>query len=343
MRPNKNIKKILVIGNLYPDSFPENIAVTLKNMGYLTAVFSLDPFINTSNAYFRILSGYAKRVSPLIENYFSKKLVRKAIDFNPDLIISTEPMIPPNAIIEIKKQTGAATVCWFTDSIANLDRQYILASPYDIIFTKEPFMAEFFEKKLGKNAFYLPEACNPIWHKLTDLNDEEKKHFGCDINITGNMYYYRALILENFMDYNIKIWGPVFPKWLNSTTRKFFQNEYVMKEKKAKAFKAAKINLNLIHYTEIRGVNCRAFEIAGCDGFQIADSKPTMKDLFEIGKEIVVFETLKELKEKVAYYLSHEKERNEIALMGYERAHKDHTYEQRLKTLIKEVNNLQSR
>lgn len=340
MNSLNGIKKILVIGNLYPDSFPENIAIALKNMGYLTAVFSLDPFLNTSHARLRILSGYAKRIFPVIENYFSKKLIRKAIDFEPHLVISTEPMIPPNAITEIKKQTGAAAVCWFTDSIANLDRQYILASPYDIIFTKEPFMADIFRKKLGKNTFYLPEACNPVWHKLTDLNDEERRHSSCDINITGNMYYYRALILENFMDYNIKIWGPVFPKWLNSATRKFFQNKYVTKEKKAKAFRAAKINLNLMHYTEISSVNCRTFEIAGCGGFQIADSKPAMKDLFEIDKEIVVFETLKELKEKVAYYLSHEKERNEIALRGYERAYKDHTYEQRLKILIQEVNSL---
>lgn len=343
MSSNRIIKKILVIGNIYPDSFPENIVFTLKNMGYLTTIFSLDPFINTSNARLRILSGYAKRAFLTVENYFSQKLVKKIIDFKPDLIISTEPMVSPNAIMEMKKQTGAAAVCWFTDSVANLDRQYILTSPYDIIFTKEPFMVDIFRKKLGKNIFYLPEAYNPNWHNSTDLNDEEKRHFSCDINITGNMYYYRALILENFMNYNIKIWGPVFPKWLHSATRKFFQNEYVAKEKKAKAFKAAKINLNLMHYTEIYGVNCRTFEIAGCGGFQIADFKPTIKDLFVIDKEIVVFETLKELKEKVAYYLSHKKEREEIALRGYERAHKEHTYEQRLKTIIKEVSNLQSR
>lgn len=340
MHLNISIKKILVLGNPYPDSFQENIVVALKNMGYLTAVFSLDPPISDSNTYLKTLRNYAKRIFPAIENYFSKKLVKKTIDFKPDLIISTESMIPPNAITEIKKQTGATVVCWFTDSIANLDRQYMLASPYDILFTKEPFMADIFRKKLGKNTFYLPEACNPVWHKITDLNDEEKRHFSCDINITGNMYYYRALILENFMDYNIKIWGPVFSKWLDSPTRKFFQNEYLAKEKKAKAFRAAKINLNTMHYSEIYGVNCRTFEIAGCGGFQIADFKPALKDLFEIDKEIVVFETLKELKEKITYYLSHEKERNEIALKGYERAHKDHTYEQRLKTIIREVNNL---
>ncbi len=51
-------------------------------------------------------------------------------------------------------------------------------------------------------------------------------------------------------------------------------------------------------------------------------------------KDIKKVLVIGELKEKVAYYLSHDDEREEIALRSYERAHKERTYEQRLKTIM---------
>ena len=148
------------------------------------------------------------------------------------------------------------------------------------------------------------------------------------------MYYYRTLVLEQLMEHEIKIWGPAYPRWLDSPTRALFKAKYVVMEEKAKAFQAAKINLNLLHPTEIYGINCRAFEIAGCGGFQLIDLKAGLDELFEPEKEVVTFRTLKELKEKTAYYLVHEDERRQIALRSYERAHREHTYEQRLEKLI---------
>ena len=44
---------------------------------------------------------------------------------------------------------------------------------------------------------------------------------------------------------------------------------------------------------------------------------------------------LPELSEKIRYYLSHEEERLEIAIRGYEKAAKYHSYETRLAQMIK--------
>ena len=41
-----------------------------------------------------------------------------------------------------------------------------------------------------------------------------------------------------------------------------------------------------------------------------------------------------ELREMVDYYLTHSKERNEIARKGQERAYRDHTYVTRMQELI---------
>ena len=334
------IKRILVIGDYFPDSFADNIIITLKNMGHEVCWAPANPFANTDKAYSRIIASYALKIFPKLESVMSAKLIDTATHFNPDLVISTQSGVAPETIAKMKNKTGAIIVCWYTDSVANLVRQYILAAPYDALFCKDMYMVELFRKKLNKNTFYLPEACNPLWHNTTTLNEDEEKYYGCDISVAGNMYYYRAMILEELMEHELKIWGPMFPRWLNSETRKAFQGRYIAKHEKAKAFIGAKINLNTVHYTEVSGLNCRAFEIAGCGGFQIVDYKSALNELFEIGKEIVTFDTIGELKDKVAYYLEHDNERREIAGKGYLRAHKDHTYEKRLVTVLEVVSNL---
>ena len=60
--------------------------------------------------------------------------------------------------------------------------------------------------------------------------------------------------------------------------------------------------------------------------------------MFDIGKEIVVYNNLADLDNKVKYYLDNEEERESIAKAGYERSKKDHTYFERSKRLVEIIN-----
>ena len=60
-------------------------------------------------------------------------------------------------------------------------------------------------------------------------------------------------------------------------------------------------------------------------------------ELFEEDREIVMFKTPEELVEKAAYYLTHEKEREEIARAGRRKVLNCYTYEKKLKQLMKWV------
>jgi len=195
-------------------------------------------------------------------------------------------------------------------------------------------MVESFRAKLGINAHYLPEACNPLWHHRVELNEADKRMYACDLTTAGNMYYYRARMVEPFKDYDLKIWGKSYPLWLTSPLRSRYTDVYVGEIEKAKAFNGAKIVLNTMHYGEITGVNCRLFEAAGCGAFQLADWKPGLPEFFEPEREIVTFHTREELKEKVDYYLAHPEERRKIADRAYARSHREHTYEIRLKKMF---------
>lgn len=326
--------RILVSGDVYPDSFARNIVATAGHMGH--QVVSVQ---ESSSRGIRSLYGWApglvlSRVIPRFETARRAAWVRSVRDFQPDLVLVTHGHLPPDIVDRLRKVTTAKIALWFPDHLANLGRQYVLASSFDAWFFKDPYMASTFSQKLGLNAHYLPEACNPLWHRRTELTEDERLKYGCDLVTASNMYYYRARSLEMFRDYDLKIWGVSYPRWLKSPLRGAYQDVYVAEAEKAKAFNAARIVLNTMHYGEIEGVNCRLFEAAGCGAFQIADWKPALPELFEPEREIVTFRTRQELKEKVDYYLARPEECREIAARACARAHRDHTYEKRLERMF---------
>ena len=101
----------------------------------------------------------------------------------------------------------------------------------------------------------------------------------------------------------------------------------------SKAFAASKINLHLGSFTNNHP---RLFNVIASGGFLLTHLTPEdegpggIGDLFEIGKEIEVFRTKKEMREKIEYYLSHESQRRQIALAGYQRLMREHTMAHRM-------------
>jgi len=136
------------------------------------------------------------------------------------------------------------------------------------------------------------------------------------------------------------MWGNPLAIWLKvPELNKMIMNEAVFNTNKSKAFKAAKIVLNNLHPAVIDAVNKRGFEICGTGGFQIISDRPAVYELFEVGKEIITYKDLDDLKNKIDYFLDpiNKNERINIAQAGYKRAMKDHTYEIRLTQLLKTV------
>lgn len=332
--------EIMIIGDIFPDSLAMNIAETLKKQGHSVVETTDNPLFNTTNLIMRKVAPYLIKMMPRIEKYFNEKIFLLVKKRRPEVIVCTKSTINPALIKRIKKEIKTHIVVWFVDSLANFGKQYIFASDYDALFFKDPFIVDFTRKKLNLNSYYLPECCNPLWHKKVQLTSKDKEYYGCDLTAVGNLYYYRVLLLEQFKDYNFKIWGNPMPIWMDSSIKNLIQNRYVSCLEKSKAFNAAKIVMNNNHYSEISGTNCRTFEIAGCGGFQITDWKEGIAELFEPEKEIITFQTKEELKDKVDYYLIHEKERKEIAERAYKRAHNEHTYEIRLNKIFEIINKL---
>lgn len=99
-------------------------------------------------------------------------------------------------------------------------------------------------------------------------------------------------------------------------------------------FHNSKINLNITAKSIRSGLSLRIFDVLGCGGFLITNYQAELPEFFEIGKDLVAYESENHLKELCAYYLTHDDERNEIARHGYETVVNNHTYDIRMLQII---------
>ena len=102
----------------------------------------------------------------------------------------------------------------------------------------------------------------------------------------------------------------------------------------SKIFFLSRINLNITLPSIETGLPQRIFDIMGSGGFVLTNYQKEIDEYFTIGKEIEVFHNLKELKEKTAYYLSHEKERLQIAINGYQKVRRNFSYQHQMMKIL---------
>lgn len=76
-----------------------------------------------------------------------------------------------------------------------------------------------------------------------------------------------------------------------------------------------------------KGGNMRLFEATGAGTCLVTDWKENLEEFFEPEKEIVSFKTPEECLEKLNYLLSHENERESIALAGQKKTLNEYSYE----------------
>jgi spore maturation protein CgeB len=79
--------------------------------------------------------------------------------------------------------------------------------------------------------------------------------------------------------------------------------------------------------------NIRMFEATGAGSCLLTDNKKNMPDLFEIGKEVIVYDSEDDCIEKIKWLLDHEEERNKIAMAGKKRTLNHHTVANRCEAI----------
>ncbi|MCB1282527.1 MAG: glycosyltransferase family 1 protein, partial [Salinibacterium sp.] len=92
------------------------------------------------------------------------------------------------------------------------------------------------------------------------------------------------------------------------------------------------IDINRIYQPDI--VTLRCFEVTACGGLLAAEHSPDLPALFEPGREVLVWNTVSELKDLIRHALAHPAERRAMARAGRERFLAEHTIRRRLETML---------
>jgi glycosyltransferase involved in cell wall biosynthesis len=136
-----------------------------------------------------------------------------------------------------------------------------------------------------------------------------------DIGFCGNILN-RGDWIDSLNDFNIK------------------KDIFVIGDEMVKAINTYKIHFNRNIANDI---NYRTFETLGCKTFILTNYTEGLEKLFDLQKDLVVYTTKEDLKEKVKYYLANPNKRKEIEESGYQTALKRHTYDSRAKYLMRIV------
>ena len=146
------------------------------------------------------------------------------------------------------------------------------------------------------------------------------------------------MVTELSKKYNMYVYGDEY--WKNiecdSVQYKGYAEHF---NEMPKVFKSSKINVNYTRVYVESGMPMRIFDILGSKGFLATNYKDEIDRYFIDGKDLIKYRDTKDLLEITEYYLNNEKERQEILLNGYYKVKEYHTYDIRLKEIMKIVKN----
>lgn len=111
---------------------------------------------------------------------------------------------------------------------------------------------------------------------------------------------------------------------ISTFTKKVQHQDYINKINRSK--------ICITSNNKFRSLSIKYYEIMACGRLLMADEPEDLNELgFTNGKHLVIYKSLDDLKNKILYYLSHEKEREDIAKQGMDFVRTNHNNVVRVK------------
>ncbi len=340
--------KILVVLPIYGGSLPigQYCVEALKALGHKVEVFEAPDYQSTQLALGSLKVSAEKNnfLQNTLANLLSEAVYAQAERFHPNLVLALAQAPLTRAVLKRFERDKIPTAMWFVEdyNLFTYWRSYANLYTHFFVIQQEPFLT-LLKEGGHQSAHYLPLAALPTFHKKQELSPEEQAKYGSDVGFLGAGYANRRLEFRKLHGFDLKIWGS---DWDGETILKpYIQNNglRVNPEESVKVYNATKININLhssIHTDKTTMgdfVNPRTFELASMGAFQLVDKRTLMPELFEIegeNKELATFTKFDEVPDLIRYYTEHKEERESIAKRATQRILKDHTYQQRMHTLL---------
>jgi len=262
---------------------------------------------------------------PLWKPVKSWQLQQEILKFNPDKIFFSGGV---DAVYPLKTNvffTGVAP-----ETLSATERK--IGQMADLVVTNDPSHIQLWQNLKAKRTICLPiSAVDPDYFKPAKIKPT------IPVSFVGSLFSSRqpqlAQIAKLYPD--LKIWGwlPPLVKLLPQLQASY-QGEAWGKQV-VHIYQKSLIGLNLAPQHLPQAGNLRTFEIPACQALLLSDQ--LNPDWYLPGKEAVVFTTPQDCVRKIHYYLTHPQQRKAIALKGWQRTIKDHTYLTRFSQLIADI------
>lgn len=334
--------RVLLLGSHINYNLEHYVYMNLVKLGYEVKFYGYKEKLGRLTNTVRMTITRSKLLRDMASTFLLNKIndeIKKiAEQFHPDLMLSIKgEAVKPETVEYIKEVLRAKTALWYPDDprfFKSLVRY--IAPSYDHVFTASSRMIPMYKEMGCKDVHFLPFACEETVHRRVALSNEDRRKYGADVVFVGTYTPRRAKIVKALekAGIKVKVYGPYWKYF------KFGDNIHdgIYGLEMVKAFNAAKIVLNVHIGSDLPyKVNMRTFEATGSGVFLLTDYAYGLEKMFEIGKELVVYNGNEDLTELAKHYLGAEEERNQISWMAQDRAYKEHTYFNRVGDLISKV------
>lgn len=342
-----------------------NLKETLRQMGHHLLEPKYDPN-KAHEACSHDPSGQARR-------YYSEKFLESVrsllAEGSLDLIFTyfDNRNVLPEILDEVRG-FGMPTVNFFCNAAHEFYKVEQVAAHFDYCIVPEKVALEAY-RSVGANPIHLQMAANPRFYKPIELPVQYPVSFigtkylnreahllrlfqaGIDVHTFGAHWPLYKPSLSDVKARQIPrrvasllVW-PFRMRWRQFKGRQLpIQNYHgpISDDEMIRVFNQSQIVLGLSDVIDSSGVimrhiRLRDFEAPMCGAFYLTGYQEELGEYYEIGEEIVCYDTLDELADKALYYLAHENERRAIAQAGYQRALSEHTWENRFNQLFREI------
>lgn len=324
----KPLKILLSIpGNLRTVPMNRFIQETLRDMGHAVTVFNYGSR--------GILPRILKQIDlKLLVTHNDREIARLAAAGKPDLFLTVYGFNHSSALMETLRNKNITTACWWLNDPFQLERSLQKAACYDHYFTNSEGSVADYQRNGVTNAHYLPVGIHPPVHR--HMENCRKKY---RVMFAGDWKKIREdILVEVAKEFPLALVGPWKSKLATHSPLRnnLVSNGFFTPEEMTAYFNESEIVLNIHTWfnSSPHGINPRLFETCGCGAFQISDRKTDIPLHYEEDKDLMLYDNVDELKNKIAYFLDHPGEREEIAANGYHRTLRDHTYHHRMTTLL---------
>jgi hypothetical protein len=316
--------KILYIGPLWDGATTRQRMIALASFGHVIVPFDTTRWTLPHN-WSRIFCSLAHRTNwgPNVWG-FNKALIHYSRSVRGvDLIwVEKGVWLYPETLILLKQHLKCLALHYTPDSalVFNQSRYFEPCIPmYDCLVTTKPFELEMYDNFGAKKVVLVLQGFDLKFATYNPAR-QENIDWRSDVCFVGHYqnHYAETLMAASDEAKLLKIWGPKWPRYAkkNAWAKPYVYGNGVWGEDYLHALGHAKIGLGFLSKWFPETTTTRSFEIPALGTFLLAERTEDHLSLFEEGKEAEFFDSNEELKDKIRFYLVHEKARKKIATAG---------------------------